>query len=273
MVAGSRFTLQGGNTNFLYVTLTGASSASGVFTFTFSTSSTSRHFVNGSISVGSTATFRFKPATTDIITGQDITPNSISAGQILDSVITPAKINDGGQTPVAGQSLTVNADGTAFSWEEGVGVSYDTVTAAIGAVDSWFGRDTAYVLMQDTDSELVAGSMRLYGTGANPDPSLSAPLVFRIEVIPHTGRHANVMSGMVLGSVLRVTQGNAETVFAASAAPTVDTETTPPTYTFQAATATHYVGTGTFDGDTSVTFEFRPAPENPVVPADFIPGL
>ena len=127
--------------------------------------------------------------------------------------------------------------------------------------------DTEYRVNQ-TAGGISAGQIKFFGSGSSPSLNLAAGQIFRIVANPYAGRHANVMAGMVQGSVIRATQGNHELVFALSAAPTVS----GGVYTFQASGSTAYVGTGTFTNDTDVTFEFRPAPENPVVPGDLVPG-
>ena len=170
--------------------------------------------------------------------------------------------------PSTGQDTSfLRADNT---WAEiDAEVTYDNVTAAIGAVDSWFGSDTEYHVNQTTGG-ITSGQIKFFGTGSTPSLNLTASSAFRIVVAPHAGTHTDVMAGMELGSIVRATYGNAEVVFALSSAPS--SSGTPPVYTFQASGATHYVGTGTFVDDTELTFEFRPAPENPVVPADLVPG-
>ena len=163
----------------------------------------------------------------------------------------------------------LNADNQWVEVSTGSGVTYTSVTDAIGEVDSWFGNDTEYQVNQTTGG-ITSGQIKFFGSGASPSLNLATGSIFRVIVAPHAGRHTNVMAGMVEGSVLRATQGNSELVFALSAAPT--SSGTPPVYTFQANGSTHYVGTGTLTNDTEITFEFRPAPENPVVPGDIVPG-
>ena len=86
------------------------------YLFTFNDGASSIHFANGTVNEGDRADFYLKPSSRDIITGIDITPRSIAHTHILQSVLTPDLLNDGGDNPAPGQVLSVNTGATEFDW-------------------------------------------------------------------------------------------------------------------------------------------------------------